>query len=31
MLTGARADFIAGQFAASDNQTAIQYYGPRLP
>ena len=31
VLTGAKADFIAGQFAASDNQTAIQYYGPRLP
>lgn len=31
MLTGAKADFMAGQFAASDNQSAIQYYGPRLP
>ena len=31
ILTGAKADFMAGQFAASDNQSAIQYYGPRLP
>ena len=31
ILTGPRADRIAGQFAASDNQTALHYYGPRLP